>query len=745
MSQEMSRAAVDEELSRIEASSSFERSAGLLRLLRFLLANAEDSTEPLKETYIGAVFYHREATYDPRYDAIVRVNTKRLRERLAKYYATEGAENPAHISVPIGSYAPVVTWKPLPQAAVPEHEPPGAAVESLQAEADEAVVDADVAARPATRSASFRWKLAFLALGIAIALCGEAVLLRMTRHTREPSFVTADFEPVPLTMGRDLEFEPATSADGRRLAYVSRQAGSQQFQIFLRSFVLDGNGEHILQTGPENALYPAWSPDGKQIAFLRCGMGPCDIATVPVTGGQVRPVANLPTYVLPDDQPYYQYRQLNPVWTADGKGIIYPYRGLQDDAERLVLQDLASGARRQITSGGPGEEDAAPARSPDGKTIAFLRRSIAQTDVMTVDLETLKTRVLETEPAASTTGLSWSPDGSGVVTGVIRRRMYLVLWVPLHGKPKELDVRMPIPLNPVFSGDGKSLMVLAVNRSRNLAEVSGGSNQPGAVFQSKLRNTFNALSPDGSQLAFLSDRSGGFELWLSARQGSSFLAPRQLTTGLGWYPSSVSWSPDGRMLAVGISNTNEVEIVNARSGEMAPLRLPGLENSDTWNPVWSADGRWIYVSAWGEKNGIFRAATGLIPALEKVMDGRVREIRVDGDRALYFEPNYGRGIYKIALKGNDQRPQPIPELSNVLPARAWVVADGKIDYFDVHDPQRRFHQFDPSTGKIADLTGPIPRLAFNDGTISYSPKDRFLIYSEWSEAAGSQIVALRWH
>ena len=739
MLKEVGPTELDEVLQRMEASSTFERSVGLLRLLRFLVENAATDGQGLKETYIGTTFYNRDATYDPRYDSIVRVNTKRLRERLAKYYAEEGADDPVQLSVPIGSYAPVILRKPLAQPE-PAEEEVAAALDFLDASLKQ--VDRVVAEPP--RYA--RRKLFALALAVEIAVgFVVAFFLRMPGHREEPGFVAGNFEEVPLTMGRDLEFEPATSRNGQRLAYVSRSAKSGPFHIFVRSFLPDGKGETILSTGPENALYPAWSPDGKQMAFLRCGTGPCDIATVPVDGGPVHVVRNLPTYTLPDDQPYYQFRQLNPVWTADGKGIIYPYRGLEDNAERLVLQDVASGAITQLTAGRASDDDAAPALSPDGRSVAFLRRHLSQTDVMSVDLKTRSEKVLEIEPDANTSGLTWAPDGSGVVAGIAHAGIYALRWIPLHGQPRQLDVKMPFVMNPVFSRDGKSLMVLQVNRSRNLAEMRDGARDATPVFQSKQRNTFNALSPDASQLAFLSDRSGTFELWTSVREGTSFLPPRQLTHGLGWYPSSVSWSPDGRMLAVGISNTNQIDIVNAQTGSIALLRLPGLERCDTWNPVWSSDGRWIYLSTWGEKPGIFRASTGPIPAVEQIMAGSAREIRADGNRALYFEPNYGRGIYRIALDGSDPHPQPIPQLSNILPARAWTVTEGKIDYFDVHDPQRRFHQFDPATGTIIDLTEPVPRVAFNDGTISYLPKDHLLIYSEWTEAAGSQIVDLRWH
>jgi dipeptidyl aminopeptidase/acylaminoacyl peptidase len=314
------------------------------------------------------------------------------------------------------------------------------------------------------------------------------------------------------------------------------------------------------------------------------------------------------------------------------------------------------------------------------------------------------------------------------------------LWVPLEGSPKALDVKLPFVMNPVFAADGKDLMVLTVNRSRNLSVVTGDSSEPQPVFQSRQRNTATAFSPDTRQLAFLSDRSGTWEVWIAEREGTHFVSPRQLTQGLGWYPSSVVWSPDGHTLAVGISNTNDIEMVDVQSGAISHLRLPGLENSATWSPEWSSDGRWVYMTAWGDQHGIFRASATPVPAVEQVVQGSAREVRIDGDRALYFTPNYGRGIYRVSLTG-DRRPEVVPQLRDVLPSRAWFIQDGALYYFDVHDTVRRLHRLDLATGKITDVTGPTPRIAFADGTLSYVAKERLLMYSELAEAAGSQIIA----
>jgi hypothetical protein len=141
--------------------------------------------------------------------------------------------------------------------------------------------------------------------------------------------------------------------------------------------------------------------------------------------------------------------------------------------------------------------------------------------------------------------------------------------------------------------------------------------------------------------------------------------------------------------------------------------------------------------------GLFRAPIDGSAVAELIAVGTPREVRVDGDRAVYFTPEFARGVYKVSLLG-DARAELIPQLRDVLPDRAWTVAGGKLYYFDVHDADHRFRAFDPSSGDISAITGRIPRVSFGYGNPSYDPKTRLLIYSGWSEAAGSQIVGLKW-
>src|SRR5215472_10523911 len=96
----------------ILASPEFARSDRMCRFLRFVvertLSGEEDS---LKESVIGVRVFDREIGYDPKTDAIVRVEARRLRTKLAEYQAQTGADDPFWIVLPKGGYKPDFVWR----------------------------------------------------------------------------------------------------------------------------------------------------------------------------------------------------------------------------------------------------------------------------------------------------------------------------------------------------------------------------------------------------------------------------------------------------------------------------------------------------------------------------------------------------------------------------------------------------------------------------------------------------------
>ena len=99
------REALYAQIERLNRSSILHGSESLCKVLRYLAEHSLDgAATPLKEHQIATEVFGRAADFDPRLDSTVRVQTGRLRSKLAEYYAGEGAADRMVIEIPKGSY-----------------------------------------------------------------------------------------------------------------------------------------------------------------------------------------------------------------------------------------------------------------------------------------------------------------------------------------------------------------------------------------------------------------------------------------------------------------------------------------------------------------------------------------------------------------------------------------------------------------------------------------------------------------
>ena len=110
--------AAREQLERILQSQSFRQVDRLKRFLAFVVDESlQGRGDQLKEYVIGVAVFDKDTSFDPRADPIVRVQARRLRARLVRYYREEGSHDAIVIELPKGSYAPVL--RPRGPAPVP--------------------------------------------------------------------------------------------------------------------------------------------------------------------------------------------------------------------------------------------------------------------------------------------------------------------------------------------------------------------------------------------------------------------------------------------------------------------------------------------------------------------------------------------------------------------------------------------------------------------------------------------------
>ena len=101
--------AIRQHLDRVLGSPTFQQADRLKRFLTFITLEAiAGRSDQLKEYVIGVQVFSKEESFDPRTDPIVRVQARRLRARLVRYYREEGQNEEIVIELPKGGYAPLI-------------------------------------------------------------------------------------------------------------------------------------------------------------------------------------------------------------------------------------------------------------------------------------------------------------------------------------------------------------------------------------------------------------------------------------------------------------------------------------------------------------------------------------------------------------------------------------------------------------------------------------------------------------
>lgn len=236
-----------------------------------------------------------------------------------------------------------------------------------------------------------------------------------------------------LTQGEGTVLSPRLSPDGQHVAYVSFAGGMPHVRIM----DLDGSNDRALLAGPPAMSFaPAFSPDGRKIAFSMANAGNTDIYVVSSNGGFPQRLTATPGI------------DTAPSFSPDGRSIAF--ESDRGGAEQIyVMNSDGSGQRRVTFSAG---SHASPAWSPKGDLIAFSRWNGATLSIGVVapdgSGEKMVTNGWQDERP------SWAPDGEFLVFQRTQQGSGLV-WpytVSLNGgEPKRLAIPQP-GSDPDWSG-----------------------------------------------------------------------------------------------------------------------------------------------------------------------------------------------------------------------------------------------------------------------------------------------------
>ena len=565
-------------------------------------------------------------------------------------------------------------------------------------------------------------RLALAALAIAAVAVIGFVLYKYS-GTR-PFAGVATQKVVPFTTFPGRELQPAFSPDGKQIAFAWNGEKGDNFDIYIK-LKNTATPPLRLTTDASDDLYPEWSPDGSHIAFVRQAGTQITILTVPALGGPERKLYSGTTGFFS----LYEYGNALS-WSPDGKQLAFSGRESPNEPNSVFLLSVETLEKRRVTTPPGGYlGDSTPAFSPDGRTIAFFRWvTVGPADVYLVPVTGGDVKRL-TFDGRSCRGLAWTADGKEIVFSSwpswLSNTGLRLLRISTSGGNSV----------PVTAGE-ENACTLAISRQGDLLAYSQefgdtnvwrlnvrgeGARTPSRLISSTRQDFGPQYSPDGKRIAFTSARSGSNEVWVCDSEGLNAI---QLTSFGGPDVGSPRWSPDGRNIAFDSKATGnrDIYIIGAEGGKPRVV----TNGADDVRPSWSSDGRWIYFGS--NRNGdwqIWKAPVEGGNATQVTQQGAREAFESSDGKFLYYSKGFGiPGIWRIpAAGGNEEQ-----VLANALQG-FWALSSDGIYFIDPKgSPRPMIEFFDLGTRRTTPIMPVEKDLQLVYPSMAISADGKFLLY-----------------
>jgi Tol biopolymer transport system component/DNA-binding winged helix-turn-helix (wHTH) protein len=550
------------------------------------------------------------------------------------------------------------------------------------------------------------------------------------------------------------EGNPSFSPDGNQVAFDRHERNQEGSQIYVK-LIGTGGPPLRLTTGPAWSYSPVWSPDGRYIAFLRdLSREKVAVLLIPALGGPERKIAEVFQSA--------QYSCTFLTWSPDGNSLVVSDRDTRKQPTGLFLLAIDTGEKRRLTSPpSPAiwdwSGDSCPSLSPDGRTLAFIRTVDVKADLYLLAVSDGLKAV--GEPKRIDLGKLrayapiWTEDGREIVFWNTGPTYWNTdhesgLWrIEVSGsarrsaEPQRLGAFGENAIEPAISRRGHRLAYTSFSIHSSIWRITapggpkandvksaGSVNGDTPFIYSTRDDSAPEFSPDGKRIAFMSNRSGYWEIWVCDSDGSN---PVQLTSFHGPSVTNPRWSPDGGRIAFDSDAEGEGEfdiwVTSANGGK--PQRMT-TDPANDGNPSWSRDGRWIYFDSHrtGEQQ-VWKMPTDGGEAIQLTWDGGWGPLESpDGKFIYYTKALGGTSVWRLAVEGGGQPTKLIENLSDL---RNLVIVSRGIYFVPSQDRDSSIQFLDFATNhtkRVASFGKP------SSSGLTLSPDGQWILYTQFDQA-----------
>jgi len=511
---------------------------------------------------------------------------------------------------------------------------------------------------------------------------------------------------IRLTTDDLVEHTPEMSPDGKMTAFTAQSNNRLVVKI------VDNKGKllHTIADDVDNMMSPSFSADSKSLTLAAVSKkAPCTIYHYDLA---TKSRINIGECLLPNRSGIFS-------WSSDSNFLAFVAKDPNNKVAAIWLYDRVKQTKIQATfPHNNGYFDTRPRFSPDNKKLAFTRGSQSVRNLVWIKLNSPNNVFQLTEQRNYVSSFSWLKDNQHLVFDSDKRGDRN-LWLINSQTKKETLLGARDAQSPSLSSDNSILAFLDVRYNANIWSVNLSDRKDllSPLIRSIKYNNMPSFSPDGSQVAFTSNRQGKGAIWLYSLTTNK---QHKLFSLDGENLILPTWSPAGNKLLVSYRNNSKY----------------GCYQYDIANQHYETVGLFekeYYACLYGDKGDIFAMSKGENEAsqiikitannsMEQMTTDGVNRVMLLNNKVLVYSSKNKNGLQLMSTSGE--------KLANVLPdlplqfQEHWTARNGNIYYPKLGDT-RGIWRYNVSSAKDTLVTKHLPSAIGN--TLAISPDQKTLL------------------